>query len=165
MFRRKRRLPIGGLLLAACLAALLWLTVRSAAGWLGGGVDSGGAREVVSEFYTMEREGNFGGSWELFHSQMKEHFAKDSYIQKRAHVFMQDFGVDTFGFELGELEEVGAWRMGGDQPQLEEVFAVPVTMTYLSSFGAFEIRQDVFVAQESGEWKVLWSYQGESDKE
>lgn len=41
MFRRKRRLPIGGLLLAACLAALLWLTVRSAAGWLGGGVDSG----------------------------------------------------------------------------------------------------------------------------
>lgn len=113
----------------------------------------------------MEREGNFGGSWELFHSQMKEHFAKDSYIQKRAHVFMQDFGVDTFGFELGELEEVGAWRMGGDQPLLEEVFAVPVTMTYLSSFGALEIRQDVFVAQESGEWKVLWSYQGESDKE
>lgn len=164
MFRRKRRLPLGGLLAAVVIAWLLWLLVRSVAGLLGG-TDSGGARETVLEFYTMEREGNFGGSWELFHSQMKEHFTKDSYIQKRAHVFMQDFGVETFGIRLGELKAVGSWRMEPEQTPLEGVFAVPVIMEYNSSFGVFEVEQEVYVAQEAGEWKVLWSYQERSDTE
>ncbi|SDS28867.1 hypothetical protein SAMN05444162_1152 [Paenibacillaceae bacterium GAS479] len=164
MFRRKRRLPLGGLLLLVIVAGLLWLLIRSVAG-LFGGADSGGAREVVQEFYTMEREGNFGGSWELFHSQMKQHFTKDSYIQKRAHVFMQDFGVETFGIKLGELKAVGSWQIGKDQPPLEGVFTVPIVMEYNSSFGVFEIEQNVYVAEEAGEWKVLWSYQGNSDEE
>lgn len=59
------------------------------------------AVEALNEFYTMEQSGNFGGSWELFHSQMKKKFEKSTYVQQRAHVFMQDMGTDTFTFELG----------------------------------------------------------------
>ncbi|SIR56503.1 hypothetical protein SAMN05880570_4249 [Paenibacillus sp. RU4T] len=164
LFRRRRRFPVFKLLLAAAGLLMAWMLVRGISG-LAEGNGSGDAREVVESFYTMEREGNFGGSWELFHSQMKEHFTKDSYIQKRAHVFMQDFGVKTFSFKLGGGKTVNGWQMSADSPALPEVYAVPVTMLYESSFGVFDLEQTVYAAKEGDEWKILWSYQGNSLKE
>ncbi|AJY77490.1 hypothetical protein VN24_04230 [Paenibacillus beijingensis] len=133
-----------------------WILWRGATGLTAGTGD--GAEAVVRQFYTLEQSGDFGSSWELFHSQMKDHFSKDSYIQKRAHVFMQDFGVHSFEFEVGNSHEVGDWRMTNESELLERVYLVPVTMNYSGSFGNFEIVQNCYVTREAEEWKLLWSY-------
>lgn len=151
------------LVLPALVVMVGWILWRGAAGLTEGSGD--GAESVVRRFYALEQSGDFGSSWELFHSQMKEHFAKDSYIQKRAHVFMQDFGVRSFAFEVGSGHEVGNWRMNGESEPLQGVYEVPVTMNYSSSFGNFEIEQNCYVVREADEWKILWSYEKEEKSE
>lgn len=64
------------------------------------------AKEVAEEFYSYEQEGEFSSSWELFHSSMKKKFTKGHYIQDRAHVFMNHFGVDTFTYTLSKPEKL-----------------------------------------------------------
>ncbi|MGP3562251.1 hypothetical protein [Geobacillus subterraneus] len=116
------------------------------------------AKQAVDAFYRHEQAGDFGSSWELFHPQMKEKFPKDVYIQRRAHVFMQDFGVETFEYRLGEVKHLSSWSMSDKQKPFRDVYRVRVIQTFHSAFGVFEIHQDVFVAKKNGKWSVLFPY-------
>ncbi|WP_156158043.1 hypothetical protein [Gordoniibacillus kamchatkensis] len=116
------------------------------------------AKAAVNRFYQYETAGNFGNSWELFHPQMQKMFSKDAYIQRRAHVFMQDFGVSTFRFELGQPKQLSRWRMSKDVPELAHVFVVPVVQHFQSAFGNFSIRQDVYAVKDNNQWRILWAY-------
>lgn len=117
------------------------------------------AKDLVAEFYEYEQDADFGSSWELFHPLMKEKFTKSDYIQQRNHVFVGHFGTDTFQYTVGEVEEVDSWKMTKTSITLKNVYKVPITQTYKSTYGTFTIHQDIFVTQEKDEWTVLWSYQ------
>lgn len=115
--------------------------------------------ELVEEFYSLEANGEFGQSWELFHSGMKKEFPNKSvYIQARAHVFMQDMEVETFKFKIGDSKKRKKWKMGKGSKTFKEVFEIPVTLNYESRFGKFVIEQNCLVVKEKGEWKLLWDY-------
>jgi hypothetical protein len=116
------------------------------------------AKEMVDEFYRYEADGDFANSWNLFHSAMKEKFTKGNYIQDRAHVFMNHFGVETFTYTIGKPEEVKKWKMSKTGPLLKNVYKVPVTQTYKGKYGNFDLKQEVFVVKEKGEWRILWDY-------
>ena len=116
------------------------------------------AKDVVDEFYGYEQEGDFANSWGLFHSLMKKKFSKGNYIQDRAHVFMNHFGVETFSYMIGELEELKDWKMSKTGPSLKNVYKVPVTQTYKGKYGNFDLEQEVFVTEEKGKWRILWDY-------
>ncbi|KAF0996608.1 hypothetical protein [Geobacillus sp. TFV-3] len=116
------------------------------------------ARQVVQTFYHYEQAGDFGSSWELFHPLMKKKFPKDVYIQRRTHVFMQDFGAKTFEYRIDDIESLPSWSMSDRSKPLKNVYRVRVIQTFHSAFGVFEIHQDVFVAKEKGEWKILFPY-------
>lgn len=116
------------------------------------------AEEAVRKFYQYEQKGNFSESWDMFHPLMQERFSKGHYIQDRAHVFLNHFGVDTFDVVLGDAEKMDRWKMTGEAEPLEDVYKVPVTMVYKGKYGNFNIQQDVFAVKEEGEWKILWDY-------
>lgn len=116
------------------------------------------AKEIVDTFYRYEQAGDFGSSWELFHPLIKKKFPKDVYIQRRAHVFMQDFGVKTFDYRIDEVEQLSSWSMEDGNKPLHDVYRVRVIQTFNSAFGVFEIHQDVFVATEKGEKRILFPY-------
>lgn len=116
------------------------------------------AKEVVEQFYHYEQEGDFSKSWELFHPVMKEKFTKSNYLQVRAHVFMQDFGVDTFTYKVQKPEELKNWKMSKTGPFMKIVYKVLITQNYKGKFGNFEVNQEVFVVKDKGEWKVVWDY-------
>jgi phenylpropionate dioxygenase-like ring-hydroxylating dioxygenase large terminal subunit len=116
------------------------------------------ANEVVDEFYRYEQEGEFAKSWNLFHSFMKEKFDKGFYIQDRAHVFMNHFGVQTFDYTLGKPEKMKNWKMDQESSSMKIVYKIPVTQTFKSKYGNFHLQQDVFVGKEKNEWKILWDY-------
>jgi hypothetical protein len=113
---------------------------------------------VVSEFYQFEQEGEFSSSWNLFHSTMKEKFNKGHYIQDRAHVFMNHFGVETFDFTLGEPEKIDQWKMSKNGPSIKNVYKILVTQTYKGKYGNFDLKQEVFAVEEKEEWKIIWDY-------
>ncbi|MDQ1144244.1 hypothetical protein QE429_001071 [Bacillus sp. SORGH_AS 510] len=113
---------------------------------------------MVEEFYSYEQEGDFANSWALFHSSMKKKFSKGNYIQDRAHVFMNHFGVETFSYTMGELEELKDWKMSKTGPSLKNVYKVPITQTYKGKYGNFDLKQEVFVVEEKGKWTILWDY-------
>jgi hypothetical protein len=116
------------------------------------------AKDVVEEFYTYEQQGDFSDSWELFHSQMKAKFPRGHYIQDRAHVFMNHFGVETFTYTIDKPEKIKRWKMEKGASPLKDVYKMTVTQTYKGKYGNFELEQDVFAAKEKGEWKILWDY-------
>lgn len=118
------------------------------------------AERVVSKFYHLEQQGDFGGSWDLFHSQMKQRFDKQTYIQKRAHVLMQDFGAQTFDYEIGRPHTETVWKMSSEAKSISDLYWFPVYMTFHSTFGRFTIVQNVYVTKEKDEWRILWSYGG-----
>jgi hypothetical protein len=146
-----KRLLSGILVLAGIFA--VFLIIRSAFF-----SSTGVAREVVDEFYGYEQEGDFANSWGLFHSSMKKKFSKGNYIQDRAHVFMNHFGVETFSYTIGELEELKDWKMSKTGPSLKNVYKVRVTQTYKGKYGNFDLEQEVFVTEEKGKWRILWDY-------
>lgn len=135
-----------------------WLTWRNVAGNFGGG-DASKALGVVKQFYRYEQAGDFGSSWELFHPLMQERFDKADYIQKRAHIILQDFGVKTFRVTIGAPKKVSNWQMSTDAQPIAHVYELDVTQTFHSPYGDFEIRQPSFAANVDGKWKLLWSYQ------
>jgi hypothetical protein len=150
--RRRMRLPIlisSSIALLVCVSLLLFPRT-----------DAGGAeaRKVAEQFYAYEQSGDFGSAWELLHPYLKSKFKKDAYIQTRAHVFMQDFGVSTFEVQLGEPKRLTGWKMTVDTPSIDLVYNIPVKLSYASKFGIFHITQDVFLAKEVEEWRLLWSY-------
>jgi hypothetical protein len=116
------------------------------------------AKEVVEEFYRYEQTGDFSKSWGLFHSTMKERFGKGDYIQDRAHVFMNHFGVETFTFELGKPEKLKKWSSTKGGPAMKNTYKIPVTQTYKSKYGNLQLNQEIFVTKEKEHWKIIWDY-------
>lgn len=116
------------------------------------------AMAVVEEFYQYEQAGEFSKSWSLFHSAMKEKFTKGHYIQDRAHVFMNHFGVETFTYTLEKPEEVKTWKMSKTSPSLKNAYKILVTQTYKGKYGNFDLKQEVYVIEEKGKWKIAWDY-------
>jgi hypothetical protein len=115
-------------------------------------------RAVVDSFYTYEQEGQYSSSWELFHSSMKKRFTKGHYIQDRAHVFMNHFGVETFTYTLGEPEKLKTWKMSEDSSPFKSVYKVTVIQTFKGKYGNFDLEQDIFVVKEKEDWRILWDY-------
>jgi hypothetical protein len=93
---------------------------------------------------------------------MKKKFEKSTYVQQRAHVFMQDMGTDTFTFELGEPQDEYDIRTDQNGEELGKVYRITVTQHYKTRFGNFDIVQPCYVTQEDEKWRVLWIYK---DKE
>lgn len=116
------------------------------------------AKAVVETFYSYEQDADFSDSWELFHSQMKGKFDKGSYIQDRAHVFMNHFGVDTFSYTLDGKKKLKTWKMSEDSSPLHDVYRFTVIQTFKGKYGHFELHQPIFATEEDGEWRVLWDY-------
>ncbi|MBM7570339.1 hypothetical protein [Aquibacillus albus] len=116
------------------------------------------AKETIDLFYSFEQEGRFNDSWELFHSQMKDRFGKGHYIQDRAHVFMNHFGVSTFTYELSGADKVNNWKMEEESKVMDTAYKVIVTQTFKGKYGNFSIVQDVYATKEDGDWKILWNY-------
>lgn len=115
------------------------------------------AVKAAEAFYQYEQQADFGNSWELFHSSMKERFSKGDYIQDRSHVFLQHFGVDTFQYQFSEAEKLTNYQVTEDIIY-EEVYRLMVTHIYDSKYGYLEIRQPVIMVPEKEKWKVLWEY-------
>jgi hypothetical protein len=147
---RKRRNPV---IILGVAIALLGIALASLVGSL-----KSKPEKLVEQFFELEQEGDFGSSWELFHSQMKKRFNKDQYIQSRAHVFMQDMAAKSFSFELGDAKEIDEWRSAPDAPVLKNVQKITVYQTFNSRFGKFTIEHPCYVVKEKGEWKLLWDY-------
>ncbi|MFK2827142.1 hypothetical protein QYG89_16085 [Bacillus sp. B190/17] len=154
MLRRRRGKAKVIFVLLIVFIAMVWLFIQ--AFFLSPGDQ---ALKVVDEFYKYEQEGKFADSWEMFHPYMKERLEKGYYIQDRAHVFMNHFGVETFSYTFGEPEELKKWKPADDGPELSMVYKVPVVQVYKGKYGNFSLQQEVFVVQEKEEWFVLWDYQ------
>lgn len=118
-------------------------------------------KAVIGQFYGYEQTGDFGSSWELFHSQMKERYPKDVYIQARAYIFMQQLGARSFSFDIGDATRVSVWRMEEEAEPLSGVYRTTVSQRMNTVFGWLELRQDVYAAREDGEWKLLWPFGAE----
>ncbi|SFB33096.1 hypothetical protein SAMN04488072_11651 [Lentibacillus halodurans] len=116
------------------------------------------AIEAVETFYTHEQNADFSDSWEMFHPFMKEKFDKAHYLQDRAHVFMNHFGVTTFSFSVEEANEIKDWKPEVDAATIDVVYKVIVEQYYQGKYGNFTLVQNVFATEIDGEWKILWDY-------
>ncbi|WP_042462678.1 hypothetical protein [Neobacillus dielmonensis] len=143
-----KRLLMGVLILIVIFIAVMWIFATSGKA----------AEEVVGQFYQYEQEGDFANSWELFHSSMKKKFTKSNYIQDRAHVFMNHFGVETFSYTLEKPEKIKTWRMEKTAPVLKNVYKVLVRQTYKGKYGHFDLEQEIYLVKEKGDWKIMWDY-------
>jgi hypothetical protein len=150
---RRRKNPVPLLLIGIVVAVLIILFVSVLGN--GGGESP---EQVIEEFYEYEQNGDFGNSWEMFHSAMKKKFGKSSYIQTKNHVFLGHMGVDTFEVKVGEIEKIKKFSFSKDGPTFKNVRSAKVDLLFDSQFGALTISQVCYVAQEKGEWKILWNY-------
>ncbi|GGA65853.1 hypothetical protein [Ornithinibacillus halotolerans] len=116
------------------------------------------AEAAVEEFYTYEQDGNFAESWSMFHPYMKAKFEKGHYLQDRAHVFLNHFGVQTFEFSLEDSELLKDFQIEDGVEPIGEVYQVTVTQRFEGKYGNFSIVQDVYTTELDGEWLVLWDY-------
>ncbi|RXJ01662.1 hypothetical protein DS745_09275 [Anaerobacillus alkaliphilus] len=117
--------------------------------------------DIVKSFYKYEQKMDFTHSYDLFHPLMQDKFSREWYFRQRYHVFFEHFEVDTFQFTVGKGKKLSEWQMSEDSLLLENVYMFTVTKSYNSKrYGNFSLIQDVFVAKddETGKWKVLWSY-------
>jgi hypothetical protein len=111
---------------------------------------------AVDQFYRYEQRGDYGSAWELFHPMMKQKFTKEAYIQQRAHLFMEHLGAATFSFELGQAASLSTWQFG--KQTLRDIYQIPVTQTFHTTFGDFTITQNAFVIKEKDQWQLLWPF-------
>ncbi|REE92789.1 hypothetical protein A8990_10387 [Paenibacillus taihuensis] len=146
------------LLLGAVIVLVVWLSWRNFSGLFGSGDDEQ-AQAAVEQFYEYEQQGDYGSAWELFHPEMQQRFNKAEYIQNRAHILMQDFGVNTFDVHIGSPTRIADWKMSADAAPIPLVYEFHVEESFHSEYGNFTINQPCFAAYESGKWKVLWSYE------
>lgn len=116
------------------------------------------ATKAINEFYTFEQNGTFSKSWEMFHPLMQQKFDKGYYIQDRAHVFMNHFGVTTFTYSLSEPSEVTNWSMEGEVEPIDQAYQFTISKSYNSKYGNFTIVQNVYVTEVEDEWRILWDY-------
>ncbi|WP_274649409.1 hypothetical protein [Paenibacillus humicola] len=157
--RRRGRRPLRLWTAALALLIAVWLVWRGGMTLAAAGGGSG-AMHTVEQFYRDEQSGDFGSAWELFHPLMQQKFEKASYIQKRAHIMMQDFGVKTFDFKAGRPKHLSAWRISSDEPEINDVYEIVVTQHFHTPYGDFELVQPCYLAKDDGAWKLLWSYEG-----
>ncbi|MGP4041472.1 hypothetical protein ACTWP4_16435 [Gracilibacillus sp. D59] len=115
--------------------------------------------KVATQFYEYEQKGDFSNSWEMFHSSMKNRFDKSDYIQDRAHVFLNHFGVDTFDFTLSEPVKIENYQLNTNLANTQTVYRLTATYIYQSKYGYLEIDQTVLLAEEDQEWRILWKYE------
>ncbi|PZE20498.1 hypothetical protein CBW46_013585 [Paenibacillus xerothermodurans] len=127
--------------------------------WLIPNVRDEQIRDVVERFYRYEQAGDFGSSWELFADEMKFKIKKETYIQRRPHVFMQDLGAKSFDFTINRPTKVSSWRMSENNAMFSRAYKMQVTQVFTGIFGTFRLVQDVYVVDENDHWRVLWSYQ------
>ncbi|MBU9714937.1 hypothetical protein KS419_24640 [Bacillus tamaricis] len=120
-------------------------------------VPSSQAKKAVDQFYSYEQDARYSSSWDMFHPKMQDRFSRNNYMQDRAHVFMNHFGVDTFDYSLGRAKRIKEWRMTEDGEELD-VYRITVTKSYRGHYGNFKIVKDVFVTKEDGTWMILWDY-------
>ncbi|WHZ02420.1 hypothetical protein QNH48_26335 [Neobacillus sp. YX16] len=152
----RKSMPVTGLVMGmVLLVCILTVFMLIKGAWFSPDKE---AVAVVEEFYRFEQEGEFSSSWSLFHSTMKEKFSKGSYIQDRAHVFMNHFGVETFDFTVSEPEEIDQWKMSKTGPAMKNVYKILVTQTYKGKYGNFDLEQEVIIVKEKEEWKIVWDY-------
>ncbi|MDL4840265.1 hypothetical protein [Aquibacillus rhizosphaerae] len=148
--KRQRGAIIAGLVVLIAITMTIFIYIQMS--------PSHQAKETIDSFYKLEQEGKFADSWALFHSQMKGKFDKGHYIQDRAHVFMNHFGVTTFTYVLGNVDKVNEWKLSEESEVLDVVYQVNVTKTYKGKYGNFNLNQSVFATKEEDEWKILWDY-------
>ncbi|MBW7452518.1 hypothetical protein ACFOLF_10545 [Paenibacillus sepulcri] len=151
------KLVLGGLIIIVA-----WMTWINSARMFSPSEESK-ALAAVEQFYKYEQVGDFGSAWELFHPFMQQRFAKSEYIQKRAHIILQDFGVKTFEFHTGTPKHITDWRMSEDADPIAEVYEIDVTEVFHSPYGNFQIVQPTYAAYHSGQWTLLWSYRKDMD--
>ncbi|MBM7567339.1 hypothetical protein [Paenibacillus sacheonensis] len=149
------------LMLVAFVVIVIWMTWRNTASKLMGNDDEKQARAAVEQFYAYEQAGDFGSSWTLFHPLMQERFEKAGYIQKRAQIMLQDFGVKTFDVKIGPPKRLPQWKMSREAQPIANVYEIAVTESFQSPYGNFDIHQACFAAKVDGKWRLLWSYQQE----
>lgn len=152
MRRRKNTAAGVGLFLAAI--AILLVSVI----WFVQSFGKSEQEEVVAAFYKHEQEGDFGSSWNLFHSAMKERFSKNAYVTERSHIYMSHFGVQTFDYEAVNIQKKEDWENPGTK-QKEAAYQAEVKLHFKSKFGTFSIVQTVFVVKEKDKWVILWDYE------
>ncbi|MFC5652853.1 hypothetical protein ACFPYJ_27870 [Paenibacillus solisilvae] len=158
--RRGDHLLLFKLVIGFFILLVAWMTWHNASRFFSPGEESE-ALHAVEQFYKYEQVGDFGSAWELFHPLMQQRFNKPDYIQRRAHIMLQDFGVKTFEFHTGKPELLTDWKMSQETDAIAEVYQIDVTQIFHSPYGNFEIVQSCFAAYESGEWRLLWSYQND----
>lgn len=120
--------------------------------------DRGNAKDFVQQFYEFEQNGDFAQSWELFHPEMQAKFKKSTYIQDRAHVFMNHFGADSFSFDVSKGDKLQNWQMEEGGETFGTVQQFVVRKAYIGKYGNFEFVQQVFVVKVDKEWRLLWDY-------
>ncbi|RLQ96867.1 hypothetical protein [Falsibacillus albus] len=116
------------------------------------------AEKVVDSFYHYEQKGDFGSSWKLFDSYMKEKMPKEQYVQLRPHVFMQDFQAKSFKYTIGHFKKLDEWNTLSDGRHFTNLYETTVTQTYETSFGEITIEQKCYTVKEKGEWRMVWDY-------
>lgn len=155
-WRTRRRRPLRKLLLLSVSVVLCcWLTIKGLQTAASAG-RSEAAEKVVDEFYRLEQGGDYGSSWELFHSAMKEKYPKDKYIQGRAHIFMQDLQTGTFEYTIGKSKEIDGFRLKDEETAWDRVYSVEVTQSFDTLYGPIEMVQTCYAAKENGSWSFLW---------
>lgn len=117
------------------------------------------ATATVKEFYLYEQSGDFKKSWQLFHTEMKNRFSDEQYSQLRSQLITQDIGSTSFTYKVGKVKTKKNWRSGVNGVILKKVYVMKVTQNFHNQFGNFSLVQEVFVAKEDGEYKVVWDYQ------
>ena len=116
------------------------------------------SKKVVEAFYTHEQGGDFADSWELLHPLMKERWSKTQFMTDRFHVFVGHFGTETFQFTIDEGNEIKDWKMAEDVQPVEVAYKFNVIQTYKGKYGKFSFLQEVYVAKDEEEWRILWDY-------
>ncbi|MFD0714307.1 hypothetical protein [Paenibacillus sp. GCM10027626] len=158
--RRRRKLSVGWVAILLLVLAVLGMTWMNNSDFFAAAVPEEGqqAISVVRQFYAAEQSGDFGSSWELFHPLMQERFDKAGYIQMRARLMMQDIGVKTFDFTIGEEKQLASWKMDDQSEELSNVVQVEVTLSFRGQYGVFQWVQPCFVAEADGRHGLLWSF-------
>ena len=116
------------------------------------------SKKVVAAFYTHEQKGDFARSWELLHPYMKGRWDKAQFMSDRYHVFVGHFGTDKFQYTIKKDNKMKDWKMTEESQTLDIVYKYTVTQTYKGKYGRFSFVQEVYVAKDEEEWRILWDY-------
>jgi len=76
----------------------------------------------------------------------------------RYHVFIGHFGTETFQFTIKESDKIKGWRMEEGLKPFDVTYKFTVMQTYKGKYGKFSFLQEVYVATDKEDWKILWDY-------